>query len=208
MTLHCLGTPGSQGRPPQGLLQGRPSSGDYISQDAPWPRLSQHSKGRSRRELPKCRSPVRFVDSQGSSHPGSWEIGHSLSAPGSPHVLRLMLDDTERAALALFGWGGGGVNRGRHWPGLRGVRTWAERAKGTGESRLCPGDQRRCTLEGHCKYDLDECVEVHQGDTTCSSIVSEEPSSFCGVRAPRQLKQPLRITAGRDCCSSRVRPTA
>lgn len=45
-----LAVPGPAGREAE-------AGEDYISQDAPWPWLSLPSKGRSRGELPNCRSP-------------------------------------------------------------------------------------------------------------------------------------------------------
>lgn len=62
--LHCL-APGSEGGCPRVCWEGDQSSENYTSQDASWPRLSQPSKGRPRRELPNDRSPVSIVGSQG-----------------------------------------------------------------------------------------------------------------------------------------------
>lgn len=141
--LHCP-APGSKGGCPRVCWEGGQASENYTSQDASWPRLSQPSKGRPRRELPNnYRSPVHIVGSQGGPG-GNWSRSRaagdshlSSNAPSGPHVPCPVLRDAgvpERKAFALVGPQQGGETGGHRPPLPHGARACTERANRAGES--------------------------------------------------------------------------
>lgn len=151
--LHRL-APGAKGGCPRVCWEGGRSSENYTSQDASWPRLSQPSKGRPRRELPNSGSPVHIVGSQGGPG-GNWsrsraagDIRLSSNAPSGPHVPWPALRDAgvpERKAFALVGPQGGGETGGHRPPRRVGPGPGQSEQTGLGRAGLHPAGQRRCS---------------------------------------------------------------